>query len=94
MQGVVLSDTFLEAAKGAAGFGEAAVNTFCTASVVGNDACKVGEMFHRIQGMPIDGDLGWVVYSSQRLLMQHFCLLEADGKTKGFVCLEKADDSL
>lgn len=63
MQGVVLSDMVLEVAEGAAGFGDVVINLFCTASVIGNYASKVGEMFHRVQGTPIDGDLGWMVYS-------------------------------
>ena len=88
-QGVVLPHPLLKTSKGAASFGDAVVYILGHSCVFSDDTSQVREMFHCIELVSPDDNVGWGVCFTRRFLKHGFSFLQADGNSEGFGCLAK-----
>ena len=89
---MALPNALLQATKRVAGFGGAVVDVLGNCGIVRDDAAKVCEVLNYVKHRFIKGDVCRATCSMWRMLVQHFCFLQADCKTKNLCCLSKAID--
>ena len=72
----------MESAKGSTSFSESGVDFVVDNNSVGECTAKICELFHYVESLSVDGDVGFNVGLPWNGLVQHLSLLGADCEPK------------